>query len=90
MGLRGSTGVAEFYQKSFVNVSGMVNFDLSGYPGKTPKTIGIYTDNTDPTLTEFLRLLVDKYLEYGRKDHQCGYGKKLKQKFEAVLNLASF
>lgn len=36
--------------------------------------VGIYTDNGNAALTQFMRILVDAYLDYGRRDSTCGYG----------------
>lgn len=75
VGLRGSADIAQRYKNNDVNVVGMVNFDVPGYQDPRYNEIGIYTDNSNPVLTQFLRILVDEYLEYGRRDETCGYGK---------------
>ena len=47
---------------------------MTGYiPVDKDEVIGINTDNTDADLTEFLRKLVDSYLEIPWKNTQCGY-----------------
>lgn len=53
----------------------MVNFDVVGYQAPNVNDVGIYTDNVNAELTQFLRVLVDGYLTYGRRDVRCGYGK---------------
>lgn len=53
----------------------MVNFDVVGYEdSKNPGVIGIYTDNANPVMVDFLRLLADNYLTYKHQDETCGYG----------------
>ncbi|ODM98733.1 putative leucine aminopeptidase 1 [Orchesella cincta] len=63
VGLRGSAAIAKEYNDNGVNVvaSGITD-------------IGIYTDNVNSALTQFMRLLTDEYLEFGRRDRTCGYG----------------
>lgn len=75
VGLRGSAAIAQLYKTNDVNVVGMVNFDVVGYQDPRYNEVGIYTDNAHPVLVQFLRILVDEYLEYGRRDSTCGYGK---------------
>jgi len=74
VGLRGSGAIAQSYSNNNVNVTAMVNFDVDGYQAPGINDIGIYTDNVNTELTQFLRILVDGYLAYGRRDTRCGYG----------------
>lgn len=78
VGLRGSAAIAQAYRNNDVNVVGMLNFDVPGYQAQDINDIGIYVDNTNPELNQFLRILVDEYLDYGRQDCKCGYGKERK------------
>lgn len=52
----------------------MLNMDVVGYQASGINDVGIYTDNVNTELTQFLRVLVDGYLNYGRRDVRCGYG----------------
>lgn len=77
VGLRGSGAIAQDYDRRGVNVVAMVNFDVDGYQAPGINDVGIYTDNVNSELTEFLRVLVDEYLTYGRRNTRCGYGMKI-------------
>jgi leucyl aminopeptidase len=72
VGLRGSQAIAEDYADRNVKVHSMINMDVVGYnEGRTE--IGIITDNTDKSLTNFLKLLVDEYLDFTYLELACGY-----------------
>jgi len=72
VGLRGSQEIANGYQANGVDVVAMTNFDMTGYLSAN-KRIGFITDFTDPTLTAFLRLVVDGYCTYSWINDTCGY-----------------
>jgi leucyl aminopeptidase len=73
IGLRGSQAIAQEYKRQNVTVAAMLNFDVLAYhDGRND--IGIYTDNGNAQVQQFLRLLADGYLTYGRRDNTCGYG----------------
>lgn len=74
VGLRGSAAIAENYKSTGVDVVGMINYDVSGYYSAGIEDIGIYTDNTNGVLNDFLRLLVETYCEWGWRNRTCGYG----------------
>ncbi|CAL8109376.1 unnamed protein product [Orchesella dallaii] len=74
VGLRGSAAIAQEYSRQGVNVVGMFNFDVPGYQASGVTDIGIYTDNVNSALTQFLRILTTEYLEFGQRDRTCGYG----------------
>jgi leucyl aminopeptidase len=73
VGLRGSQAIAQQYKQTGINVVSMVNFDVPGYDAGTSE-IGIYTDNTNAAINQFLRILVDEYCLYKKRDRTCGYG----------------
>jgi len=73
VGLLGSQGVADDYQKAGKAVRGMMQLDMIGYDQKE-QAVGFVTDFTDATLNAFSRKLVDEYLNIGWKDTLCGYG----------------
>lgn len=74
-GLLGSTAVAKQYKDNNENVVAMFNMDVVGYQAAGINDVGIYTDNGNHVLIQLLRVLVDEYLDYGRRDRSCGYGK---------------
>jgi len=52
----------------------MMQLDMTIYPGKSGNgVIGIITDYTDPSLTAFVRLLVDSYSKLEWVNTRCGY-----------------
>lgn len=50
----------------------MVNFDVVGYRAGQNE-IGLLTDYTNPTLTSFLKLVIDEYCTYRWVNDYCGY-----------------
>ncbi|ODM92511.1 putative leucine aminopeptidase 1 [Orchesella cincta] len=74
IGLRGSQAIAQAYRRDNVNIIGMLNLDVVGYYVNGVDDIGIYTDNGNAQMAQFLRILTDEYLEFGRRDLTCGYG----------------
>ncbi|OXA47472.1 probable leucine aminopeptidase 1 [Folsomia candida] len=72
VGLRGSGDIAQAYSNQQVNVIGMVNFDVVGYRAGQNE-IGLLTDYTNPTLTSFLKLVIDEYCTYRWVNDYCGY-----------------
>jgi len=73
VGLRGSADIARRYSETEVNVVSMVNFDVPGYYNGV-NNIGIYTDNVNAQLTQFMRVLTEEYLVFGWQNRSCGYG----------------
>lgn len=72
VGLRGSGEIAQAYKAQGVKVVSMMNFDVIGY--HVNDEIGIITDNTDASLNDFLRMIVDEYCTYKWVNNRCGYG----------------
>ncbi|KAJ6540149.1 hypothetical protein DFH09DRAFT_1323169 [Mycena vulgaris] len=70
-GLRGSQALASRYETAGREVKGMVQFDMTAWhKAGTREEIAIITNDVDPALTEFLILLVDRYLDIPWvKDH---------------------
>jgi leucyl aminopeptidase len=74
VGLRGSQAIANDYAAKGKDVVAMLQLDMTGYVRSGfPRTIGIVTDFTNPTLTIFLRALVDEYIPTSWTNTQCGY-----------------
>ncbi|KAJ7680050.1 peptidase [Mycena rosella] len=70
-GLRGSQALASSYEEVGKEVKGMVQFDMTAWhEAGTREEIAIMTNDVDAALTEFLILLVDRYLDIPWvKDH---------------------
>ena len=73
-GLLGSQAIASDYSKRAVDVYGMLQMDMTMYPGAAPTGISPITDFTSPDLTAFVRILIDSYLTVGWVSSACGYG----------------
>jgi len=71
-GLLGSQDIAKNFRRSGKKVAGVIQFDMTLYPGKN-RTIGITTSNTDPHLNHFTKLLLDEYVKAPWKERSCGY-----------------
>lgn len=67
-GLLGSREIARSYKEAGANVTGMINYDVVGYYVEGNDDIAIITDYVDSELTQFLRVLVDGYLTFGRRE----------------------
>lgn len=73
VGLRGSGDVAADYADRGVAVRAMIQLDMVGYTG-IERTVGIVTDFVDAETIQFVRQLVDEYLDIGWTNTVCGYG----------------
>jgi len=78
-GLRGSRAIADSFASNRQQVYAVLQFDMTNYTtswtGK--KDLFVFTDNVDPTLTQFVRDLFDTYLAplgLTRGQSSCGYG----------------
>jgi len=73
-GLLGSQAVAEDYETRSVNVLAMSQFDMTAWVKRgTKEEVGIITDFTDASLTEFNMQLVEMYLDIPYVETKCGY-----------------
>ncbi|GJE84666.1 leucine aminopeptidase 1 [Phanerochaete sordida] len=73
-GLLGSQAVAQAYESRSANVYAMSQYDMTAWvKAGTREEVGVITDYTDDSLTEFNKLLVDQYLDIPWVDTQCGY-----------------
>ncbi|KAJ6559485.1 peptidase [Mycena vulgaris] len=70
-GLRGSQALVSRYENAGRQVRGMVQFDMTAWhKAGTLETVAIITNDVDPALTQFPRLLVDRYYPLtGTHDH---------------------
>ncbi|KAJ7468096.1 hypothetical protein FB451DRAFT_1137226 [Mycena latifolia] len=63
-GLLGSQAIASRYEIAEKNVHGMIQFDMTAWHAAgTREEIAVMTTLVDPALTEFLILLVERYLD---------------------------
>lgn len=67
-GLLGSRDIAKTYRENQVNVIAMINYDVVGYYVEGNDDVAIILDYVDSELTQFLRVLVDGYLTFGRRE----------------------
>jgi len=73
-GLLGSQAVARAYAQDQANIYAMLQMDMTAWvKAGTREEIGIITDFTDPSLTEFNKKLVDAYLDIPYVETKCGY-----------------
>ncbi|EKM59666.1 uncharacterized protein PHACADRAFT_170253 [Phanerochaete carnosa HHB-10118-sp] len=73
-GLLGSQAVAKDYESRSANVYAMSQFDMTAWvKAGTREEVGIITDFTDESLTEFNKQLVDEYLDIPWVETKCGY-----------------
>ncbi|KZV68153.1 peptidase [Peniophora sp. CONT] len=73
-GLLGSQAVARDYEARKVPVIAMSHYDMTAWvKSGTREEVGIITDNTDESLTEFNKRLVDAYLDIPYVETKCGY-----------------
>ncbi|SCU88783.1 LAMI_0D11298g1_1 [Lachancea mirantina] len=73
-GLLGSLDIFTSYREESKSVVAMIQQDMTGYiQDKKDEHIGIVTDYTDPRLTEFVKMIIDSYLEIPYKESSCGY-----------------
>ncbi|KAH9821496.1 aminopeptidase [Melampsora americana] len=73
-GLLGSQDITKAYHLQERNLRGMVQFDMTAFVKEgTVPNIGLVTDFVDPGLTDYLRLIIDEYLEIGWVNTKCGY-----------------
>lgn len=79
IGLLGSGNVFRGYAEEGRDIAAMLNQDMTGYTGgyaahnMTPK-FGLVTDNTNPSLNNFTRRIIEAYTGVEAGDTECGYG----------------
>ncbi len=71
-GLLGSQAIAARYQRENRSVAGVVQFDMTMFPGQQ-KAIALITDHTHLGLTAYLGMLVDEYVGVRHIATECGY-----------------
>ncbi|OAL72524.1 hypothetical protein A7D00_3526 [Trichophyton violaceum] len=68
-GLLGSQDIFQQYSQEGKEVVAMPNQDMTGYG----ETMGVITDNSDPKLTKFTKMILDTYTSAKYADSECGY-----------------
>ncbi|AQZ12491.1 YDR415C [Zygosaccharomyces parabailii] len=73
-GLLGSLDVFTSYAEKGRKVTAMLQQDMTGYvQDPTNEHIGVITDHTTPQLTDFIKLIIDSYLNIPYRESECGY-----------------
>lgn len=77
-GLLGSLDVFRAYNEEGKKVVGMLQQDMTGYIQKTldngvEEHVGVITDYVSPHLTDFVKLIIDSYLNIPYHETECGY-----------------
>jgi len=73
-GLLGSQAIVQSYSDAGRQVAGMMQMDMTMYPTKSHKDIGLVTDYTDASLTSLLEALIPVYTSLPYGEFECGYG----------------
>jgi leucyl aminopeptidase len=77
VGLLGSQDIAEAYSTAGRTIYSMVQMDMVAWPHPQVQgqaEIGLIMDFTSPGLNDYLKLLMDEYVEIGYRESECGYG----------------
>ncbi|WVR00253.1 hypothetical protein IAU59_007396 [Kwoniella sp. CBS 9459] len=73
-GLLGSQAIAKAYEDQGVKVLAMIQMDMTAWVKVgTEESVGVIQDYVDPTLTEFVGGLIDRYLAIPQVKTKCGY-----------------
>ncbi len=72
LGLLGSQDVAKKFKKDGKKVAGVLQMDMTLFPGET-KAITMISDNVNAALTLFTKKLIDTYVKVPWQDSSCGY-----------------
>lgn len=72
-GLIGSAEIAKSYKQSNANVIGVMQLDMTLYPGDGELVMGDMADFTNPWLRTYIKTLNDLYVGAKWKEDQCGY-----------------
>ena len=73
LGLIGSHYVAESYKVQGLDVAAVLQLEGTMYPGRVPQ-IALFSDFTDPDVTEFLGRIVNKHLDVPFSLTKCNWG----------------
>lgn len=73
-GLLGSAEVAKQYKASKTDVIGVLQLDMTLFPGSGELVIGSMTDFTSAWLRDYLKAMNETYIHARIVEDQCGYG----------------
>lgn len=73
-GLVGSAEIAKGYRAQKADVVGVLQLDMTSYPGSGEMTIANLTDFTSPWMQNFIKELNGHYVGLNIIDDKCGYG----------------
>lgn len=73
-GLIGSSEIAQTYKQQGAQVIGVMQLDMTLFPGEGELVMGDMTDFTNPWLRQYMKALSDHYVGARWKQDQCGYG----------------
>ncbi|WP_187471033.1 M20/M25/M40 family metallo-hydrolase [Luteimonas viscosa] len=76
VGLRGSNAIAQSFRAQGVEVVGVLQLDMTNYAAGSQYAMRLMTDNSNPTLQDFVARLFDSYLAplgLTRGYDTCGY-----------------
>lgn len=74
VGLVGSSEIAQTYSQNKAQVIGVLQLDMTLFPGEGELVIGDMTDFTNPWLRSYARTLNNHYIGADWREDQCGYG----------------
>ena len=72
VGLRGSNEIAERMQNTNSNIVGVMQFDMTNFPGSEGK-LYLISDYTNSNQNKFVGKLIDKYIQIPWEFGKCGY-----------------
>lgn len=77
-GLLGSQAIFSEYEKQGRDIKAMLQQDMTGYVQGTldagkPESVGVITDFVDPSLTAFIKKVIEEYCEIPWVETKCGY-----------------
>lgn len=73
-GLIGSSEIAQSYRQAGSQVIGVMQLDMTLFPGQGELVLGDMTDFTNPWLRTYMKTLSDFYVGAQWKEDKCGYG----------------
>ncbi|KAI1433749.1 Zn-dependent exopeptidase [Xylaria sp. CBS 124048] len=77
-GLLGSQAIFSEYEKKGRDVKAMLQQDMTGFVQKTidagkTESVGVITDYVDPSLTAFIKKIIEEYCDIPYVETKCGY-----------------
>ncbi|KAL2121150.1 hypothetical protein VTJ04DRAFT_5177 [Mycothermus thermophilus] len=77
-GLLGSQAVFSAYERAGRDVKAMLQQDMTGFVKRTleagePESVGVIVDFVDPSLTDFIKKVIEEYCSIPYVETKCGY-----------------